>query len=155
MVFILLPLAQLVHTTTTEPSNSHSLTSLGMRHIGRIDEKRSDIMSFKRAASASTLAAGIAITGLFGVGLATASADPWQGCDRPGAPSCNDHRNDRGPGQGDWNRGAGPVDWHGRGVDQGRFDHQPFNWNGQQVFPMPAGDGNGWGFWFLNQWIPL
>jgi hypothetical protein len=47
------------------------------------------------------------------------------------------------------------VDWHGRGIDQGRFDHQPFNWNGQQVTPMPAGDGHGWGFWFLNQWIPL
>ena len=39
--------------------------------------------------------------------------------------------------------------------DQGRFDHQPFNWMGQQVFPVLAGDGNGWGFWFLGQWIPL
>jgi hypothetical protein len=47
------------------------------------------------------------------------------------------------------------VDWHGRGIDQGRFDHQPFNWMGQQVYPVPAGDGNGWGFWFLGQWIPL
>jgi hypothetical protein len=47
------------------------------------------------------------------------------------------------------------VDWHGRGVDQGRFDHQPFNWMGQQVNPVPSGDGNGWGFWFLGQWIPL
>jgi len=47
------------------------------------------------------------------------------------------------------------VDWHGRGIDQGRFDHQPFNWNGQQVTPMPAGDGLGWGFWFLNRWIPM
>jgi hypothetical protein len=47
------------------------------------------------------------------------------------------------------------MDWHNRGVDQGRFDHQPFNWNGQQVTPTPAGDGNGWGFWFFGQWIPL
>jgi hypothetical protein len=26
---------------------------------------------------------------------------------------------------------------------------------GQQVNPLPAGDGHGWGFWFLGQWIPL
>jgi hypothetical protein len=92
-------------------------------------------MSFKRALSASALAAGIGVAGLFGIGLGTASADPW-GCDRPGSPACGDHRDDRGPG---------PVD----------FDHQPFNWNGQQVYPVPAGNGNGWGFWFLGQWIPL
>ena len=42
-----------------------------------------------------------------------------------------------------------------QGVDQGRFDHQPFNWMGQQVNPVPSVDGNGWGFWFLGQWIPL
>jgi hypothetical protein len=70
--------------------------------------------------------------------------------ERP-APYCyhsrsGDHRDDRGPT---------PVDWHGRGIDQGRFDHQAFNWMGQQVNPLPAGNGNGWGFWFLGQWIPL
>ena len=85
-------------------------------------------MAFKRALSASALAAGIGVAGLFGVGLGTSNADPW-GCDRPGTPPCGDHRDDRGPG---------PVDWHGRGVDQGRFDHQPFNWIGRQVFPVPA-----------------
>jgi hypothetical protein len=26
---------------------------------------------------------------------------------------------------------------------------------GQQVNPVQSGDGNGWGFWFLGQWIPL
>jgi hypothetical protein len=26
---------------------------------------------------------------------------------------------------------------------------------GQQVNPELSGDGNGWGFWFLGQWIPL
>jgi hypothetical protein len=77
-------------------------------------------MSFKRALSASALAAGIGAAGLFGLGLGTASADPW-GCDRPGTPSCGDHRDDRGPG-----------DWHSRGVDQGRFDHQPFDWMGRR-----------------------
>jgi len=103
-------------------------------------------MAFKRALSVSTLAAGIGIAGLFGVGLATANADPGQGCDRPGTPQCGDHRDNRGPA---------PVDWNNRGIDQGRFDHQPFNWNGQQVNPMPAGDGHGWGFWFFGTWIPL
>jgi hypothetical protein len=47
------------------------------------------------------------------------------------------------------------MDWHGRGIDQGRGDHQPFNWMGQQVNPMQSADGNSWGFWFLGQWIPL
>jgi hypothetical protein len=115
-----------------------------------IDEKRSEKMTFKRALSVSALAAGIGFAGLFGVGLGTASADPW-GCDRPGTPPCGDHRDDHRDDRG----GPAPVDWHGRGVDQGRFDHQPFNWMGQQVNPVPSGDGNGWGFWFLGQWIPL
>ena len=109
-------------------------------------EKRSEGMDFKRVLSISTLAAGIGIAGLFGVGIGTANADPGQGCDRPGIPQCGDHRDDRG---------TAPVDWHNRGIDQGRFDHQPFNWNGQQVTPVPAGDGNGWGFWFFGMWIPL
>ena len=103
-------------------------------------------MAFKRIMGTSTLAAGIGIASLFGVGLATASADPGQWCDRPGAPSCGDHHDDRG---------QGPVDWHNRGADDGRRDHQPFNWNGQQVTPVPAGDGSGWGFWFFGMWIPL
>ena len=110
-------------------------------------------MAFKRAISASALAAGIGVAGLFGVGLGTASADPW-GCDRPGNPPCGDHRDDHRNDYRD-DRGVGPVDWHGRGVDQGRFDHQPFNWMGQQVNPVQSADGNGWGFWFLGQWIPL
>lgn len=103
-------------------------------------------MAFKRTLSVSTLAAGIGIAGLLGVGLGTANADPGPGCDRPGVPQCSDHRDDRGPA---------PVDWNNRGIDQGRVDHQPFNWNGQQVTPMPAGDGHGWGFWFFRTWIPL
>ena|ERR1700742_4985400 len=113
-------------------------------------------MSIKRAIYASTLAAGVGLTGLFGVGLATASADPWgPPCNAPGAPPCGGDHHD------DWNRGpdgpppGAPMDWHGRGIDQGRFDHQPFDWNGQQVTPMPAGNGLGWGFWFGGNWIPL
>ena len=118
-------------------------------------------MTFKRAVCASTIAAGIGIAGVFGIG--TASADPGWGCDRPGGFSCGNPDNrgpgdwhNRGPDAVDWrNRGPDPVDWHNRGIDQGRWDHQPFNWNGQEVMPVPAGDGNGWGFWFLGMWIPL
>lgn len=109
-------------------------------------------MIFKRAIYASTLAAGVGLAGLVGVGLGTASADTWgPPCNAPGAPRCDDHHDDwhRGPG------GPAPVDWQHRGIDQGRGDHQPFNWNGQQVTPMPAGNGPGWGFWFGGNWIPL
>jgi hypothetical protein len=110
-------------------------------------------MTFKRAICASALAGGVGLAGLLGVGLGTASADPWgppppPRCDAPGAPPCDHHD--------DWNRGGpAPMDWHQRGIDQGRFDHQPFNWNGQQVNPVPAGNGIGWGFWFNGTWIPL
>ena|ERR1700754_1222152 len=107
-------------------------------------------MTFKRVVCASTLAAGVVLAGLFGVGLGTASADPGQQCNWPG---CQDqHRNDWG--QGD-KRGPAPMDWQHRGIDQGRNDHQPFDWNGQQVTPMRAGNGPGWGFWFMGTWIPL
>lgn len=114
-------------------------------------------MNVTRAVSASTLAAGIGLAGLFGVGLGSASADPGQPCNAPGQPACgNQHpggqQNNRGPGD---DRGNAPSGWQNRGVDQGRNDHQPFNWNGQQVTPMPAGNGPGWGFWFLGAWIPL
>jgi hypothetical protein len=120
---------------------------------GRIDEieKRGTGMTSKttitRAVCASTLAAGIGLTALFGVGLGTASAEPGPGCGRPGTSAC-DNRDDR-------DRGPGQVEWQGRGVDQGRQDHRPFNWNGQQVIPMRDGNGQGWGFWFLGTWIPL
>ena len=110
-------------------------------------------MTFKRAIHASALAAGVGLTGLLGVGLGTASADPGQPCNAPGTPSCQDHRDNGRPD--DNNRGPAPVDWQHRGVDQARNDHQPFDWHGQQVTPMPAGNGAGWGFWFLGTWVPL
>jgi hypothetical protein len=131
-------------------------------------------MTFTRVACASTVAAGIGLAGLFGVGLTTASADPGPGCNAPGKPPCgqdhdgNNNGHDNGPGNwnnngpgngpGNWNNGpgnGGQPDWHGRGIDQGRQDHQAFNWNGVQVNPVPAGNGQGWGFWFMGMWIPL
>ncbi len=124
-------------------------------------------MNFKRALTASTLAAGIGVAGLFGVGLAGANADP--GCP-PNAP-CGQHDNNRGPddnrGPGD-NRGpAAPVgrddgwhdnqgrDWQHRGIDDARFDHQPFDYNGQWVNPVWDNGHNAWGFWLGPIWIPL
>ncbi|MDX1890923.1 hypothetical protein [Mycolicibacterium sp. 050158] len=116
-------------------------------------------MSIKRALYASTLAAGVGLAGLFGAGLGTASADPGQPCNAPNQPQCGQNQHDDGPGRnGPGNNGPGnpaPMDWQNRGVDQGRQDHQPFNWNGQQVTPLPAGNGQGWGFWFGPVWIPL
>ncbi|KHO26575.1 hypothetical protein QQ44_13035 [Mycolicibacterium setense] len=101
-------------------------------------------MRFKKSVGVSAMAAAIGAAGLLGLGGGTASADPGPGCDRPSTPC--EHRDDRGPQ---------PDQWHGRGIDQGRRDHQPFEWNGQRVTPMPSGDGRGWGFWFLGTWIPL
>jgi hypothetical protein len=122
-------------------------------------------MNFKRAVFASAVTAGIGIAGLLGVGIGTATAQPGQ-CGGPNAPACGP--GPQGPGGGPQNSGGpggpggqgpnqwqGPNDWQARGVDQGRRDHQPFNWNGQLVTPVQAGNGDGWGFWFLGQWIPL
>ncbi|OBI74388.1 hypothetical protein [Mycobacterium sp. E740] len=95
-------------------------------------------MNFKRMMYVSTLAAGVGVAGLFGA--STANANPGPPCNAPNAPACQ-----QGPGN----------DWQNRGIDRGRQDHRPFNYNGQQVQPLPAGNGNGWGFWFLGQWIPL
>lgn len=111
-------------------------------------------MNLKRMMYASAAAAGIGAAGLFGLGIGTASADPGQPCGGWNASACQP-----GPdnGQGGWqyDNNNGPADWRHRGIDHGRQDHRPFNWNGQWVQPMPAGNGFGWGFWFLGQWIPL
>lgn len=91
---------------------------------------------------APIVAGGIALTGLIGVGLGTAAADPGRPCGAPNAPSCQ-----QGPQQ--------QNDWQHRDINQARNDHQPFIHNGQRVQPLPAGNGDGWGFWFLGQWIRL
>jgi hypothetical protein len=114
-------------------------------------------MIFKRALCASTLAAGVGLAGLLGVGLSTASADPGPGCNAPGRPPCGQdwQNNNNNQWNNQDNNGPGQMDWNHRGIDQGRQDHQPFNWNGQQVNPMQAGNGGGWGFWFMGMWIPM
>jgi hypothetical protein len=98
-------------------------------------------MNVKRVVCASVLAAGIGVAGVSGIGLGMAGADPGPRCGAPNAPGCQPV--------------PGGNDWQNRGIDQGRRDHNPFLYNGQRVAPMPAGNGDGWGFWFLGQWIRL
>ena len=62
------------------------------------------------------------------------------------------------PGGGDdhgWRPGPPPRDLGWRGIDQGRFDHQPFNYGGNWVTPVFDPGFNNWGFWFFGVWIPL
>ncbi len=88
-------------------------------------------MTLTRTLAAAILTGGVAAAGLAGLGLGSAAANPGQ------LPA------------------PGPVPAQQRGIDQGRQDHQPFMFQGQQVTPMPAGNGHGWGFWFLGRWIAL
>lgn len=97
-------------------------------------------MRLKQVIGAAALAAGIGSAGLIGGGIAGADPGPGPACGQPHTPACAQNA---------------PADWQHRGVDQGRQDHKPFNWNGQQVTPVQAGNGDGWGFWFLGQWIRL
>jgi hypothetical protein len=142
-------------------------------------------VSTRVASRIATAAVGITIAGLTpGAALASADPGPggpggpcgFQGCqgpgqrgpDGPGAdrrdPGPADWRDGRGDGPGGpqwrgddrgWHPGPPPPDLSWRGIDQGRFDHQPFNWGGNWVTPVfDPGFGN-WGFWFFGVWIPL
>jgi hypothetical protein len=111
-------------------------------------------MNLKHIAAASALTVGVGLSGLLGLG--TAAADPGPGPCGPQPGACEQHPGqepNRGPGGGP-DQGPGP-DWNGRGIDQGRQDHQPFNYNGQRVNPVWDDNHHGWGFWFLGLWIPL
>ncbi|KWX23493.1 hypothetical protein AFM11_14535 [Mycolicibacterium wolinskyi] len=109
-------------------------------------------MNIKQAVCASAIVAGVGLAGAMGTGIGTASADP---CNRPPNPSfCN------GPGGPAPNNPPGPRGGPGagpgqRGLEDGRIDHQPFIYNGQNVNPVFDHDRNAWGFWFLGVWIPL
>jgi hypothetical protein len=111
-------------------------------------------MNVKRLVSASATAIAIGVTALTGgAGIASAQPGPpcgWQRCDGPGGPWRGDHR---GPDGFGWP--APPTELAWRGIDQGRFDHQPFNYNGSWVTPIFDPGFNQWGFWFLGIWIPL
>lgn len=131
----------------------------------------------RNLAGATLVAAAVALSSLTaGAGLALADPGhggpgqcPPQGCEQNG-PGGHDQRqngpgNQGGPGnQNGWGNQNGPGNQNGwnqgppqgyRGIDEGRRDHQPFDWQGQQVAPIFAPQFNQWGFWFLGLWIPL
>ena len=119
-------------------------------------------MNLKKFAAGAAIAGALGLPAVaLGVGVGTASADPGQ-CWQPN--NC----------QGDWQHGGDnqwrPDQWQGdqgrpsgwdqrpgdqRGIDDARFDHQPFNWHGQRVEPYWDQSRGAWGFWFLGAWIPL
>ncbi len=100
-------------------------------------------MTFTRTLGASAVAGGIALAGLFSAGLGTASAAPAPACGQPGAAVCPPNPT---PQNDDWQR---------RDIGAARQDHQPFMYQGQRVQPLQAGNGDGWGFWFLGRWIRM
>lgn len=111
--------------------------------------------TMKRTVGIVGIAAGIGLAGI-GLGTAVASADPGQQCGAPGAPQCNSGPQNPGqqqPGQQQDQPQQRPVEQ--RGINDGRTDHQPFMYNGQQVNPVFDTGHNAWGFWFLGMWIPL
>lgn len=101
--------------------------------------------------AAPMLAGGIALSGLLGVGLGTAAAQPGQPCGAPNTPACAPAPQNNAP----QNNAPQNNNWEQRNIDQARGDHQPFMYNGHRVEPLRAGNGDGWGFWFLGKWIRL
>lgn len=98
------------------------------------------------------------------VALSAAVAVPGTAAAQPGPPCGFGQCQGPGGGPGGPGRPGGPgggplpppprgMQW--RGIDQGRFDHQPFNYRGNWVTPVFNPDYRAWGFWFLGLWIPL
>ncbi len=130
----------------------------------------------------AAVAVGITIAGLT-MGAAPAQADPGRGpgqcefggCQGPGERGPGGPAADRrdadpadwrgGPGRGPggpqwrddrgWRPGLPPRDLGWRGIDQGRWDHQPFNYGGHWVTPVFDPGYRAWGFWLFGVWIPL
>jgi hypothetical protein len=100
-------------------------------------------MKLTRVLGTSAVTGAIALAGLVSPGVGAASAEPGQACGRPGVAACQ-------PGPTPQNN-----DWQRRDITTARQDHQPFMHEGQRVQPLPAGNGDGWGFWFLGRWIRL
>ena len=106
--------------------------------------------------AAAAIALGIGLTGL-GAGVGTASADPGHNPPPCGSYCQGNPQHPRGD-DGNGGRGGPPSDqqrWDQRGPDQGRYDHQPFNYRGQRVEPYFDNDRGAWGFWSLGEWIGL
>jgi hypothetical protein len=115
-------------------------------------------MNVKKNAAKGAIATVLGLSALgLGVGAGAASADPgppcWENCgghgDRGNHRGYNDYDPWR-PGQQVWER-----PWDQRFIDDARFDHRPFNWQGQRVEPYFDNLRGAWGFWFFGVWIAL
>ena len=62
---------------------------------------------------------------------------------------------DNGGDQGNRDNGGDGRRWDQRGIDDARFDHQPFNYEGQRVEPYFDNNFNAFGFQFFGIFIPL
>jgi hypothetical protein len=118
-------------------------------------------MNLKKVAAQAAIAAVLGFPALgLGVGVGTASAEPGPPCGN----YCDGQQNQRGDdgdggfrGDGGFG-GGGQFDqqrWDQRGIDDGRFDHQPFNYQGQRVEPYFDNGQGAWGFQFLGIFVPL
>ena len=125
-------------------------------------------MNFKQLTCGSAIAMAIGASMLTaGSGVAGAQPGPapcqFGDCQGPGGPGGPGGRDQGpppargGPSPSDHNPvwGPPPRDQAWRGIDDGRRDHQPFNYNGSWVTPIYNPDFNNWGFWFFGIWIPL
>ncbi|MCT7659737.1 hypothetical protein [Mycobacterium deserti] len=110
---------------------------------------------FNRLAGTAAVALGVGLAS-FTAGAGSAAAQPGPGC---GLGAC---QGPVGPGGhngpaigGDRSRTGPPPGLAWRGIDQGRIDRQPFNYNGNWVTPVFNPQFNNWGFWLFGLWIPL
>ena len=62
---------------------------------------------------------------------------------------------DNGGDQGNRDNGGDGRRWDQRSIDDARFDHQPFNYEGQRVEPYFDNNFNAFGFQFFGIFIPL
>jgi hypothetical protein len=139
-------------------------------------------MNLRKTLTGAAIAGVLGLPALgLGIGIGSASADPGPPCGiycqgqqdhrgnggDPGNGGDNGFRPDGGnggdggfrPDGGDrGNGGDGRFDqlrWDQRGIDQGRYDHQPFNYQGQRVEPYFDNDRGVFGFQFFGIFIPL
>jgi hypothetical protein len=106
-------------------------------------------MNLKKVAAHAAIAGSLSASALgLGLGgtLGTADADTGFARQTCFAQFCHD-------GRGGF--GTDRLRWDQRGFDDGRRDHQPFNYRGHRVEPFFDSGRGGWGFWFFNSWIPF
>jgi|KBSSwiStaDraftv2_1062776.scaffolds.fasta_scaffold90530_1 hypothetical protein len=110
-------------------------------------------MSWNKIAAAGAIAGTLGLAAM-GLGAGAASADPGGGHGGPPcwAPYCHDQGNGRDdhPQRFDYD-----DHWDQRGIDNARFDHRPFNYQGVRVEPYFDNVRAVWGFWFFGVFIAL